>query len=224
MAVRAKAAGDEENEGAMTANDNATEPQDDLDPASAEAGLPIAYVADLLVMPGAKPVAVVASPSGADGSTATVMLARAIAELARSVVLVDMTATGAPSRLMVSDESLPGIMDLLTGDAAFGETIHRDRLSTAHIVPQGVGSGHRVSGVLERLVMVLGALSGSYDTVLLEFGAANPAEISRILKYVDADIVLSVPDGDAEVLREAETAFRASGHSQIIPMVSAARA
>lgn len=208
----------------MTANDNATEPQDDLDPAAAEAGLPIAYVADLLVMPGAKPVAVVASPSGADGSTATVMLARAIAELARSVVLVDMTATGAPSRLMVSDESLPGIMDLLTGDAAFGETIHRDRLSTAHIVPQGVGSGHRVSGVLERLVMVLGALSGSYDTVLLEFGAANPAEISRILKYVDADIVLSVPDGDADVLREAETAFRASGHSLIIPMVSAARA
>lgn len=207
----------------MNANDNATEPQDDLDPASGLAGLPIAYVADLLVMPGAKPVAVVASPSGTDGSTATVMLARAIAELARSVVLVDMTATGAPSRLMVSDESPPGMMDLLTGDAAFGETIHRDRLSTAHIVPQGVGSGHRVSGVLDRLVMVLGALSGSYDTVLLEFGAANPIEISRILKYVDADIVLSVPDGDAEVLREAETAFRTSGHSQIIPMVLASR-
>lgn len=207
----------------MNANDNATEAEDNLDAVSAPSGLPVAYVADLLVMTGAKPVTVVASPNGAEGSTATVMLARAIAELARSVVVVDMTASGAPSRLMASDEKLPGIMDLLTGDAAFGETIHRDRLSTAHIVPRGIGSGQRVSGILERLVMILGALSGSYDTVLLEFGAADPGEISRILKYVEADVVVSVPDGDPTLLRDAASAFQKSGHSQIIAMISSPR-
>lgn len=205
----------------MRATGHATESQHADDQDFGKAGFPIDYVADLLSMRGAKPIVVVASPSGDDGSTATVMLARALSETGRTVVLVDMTASGAPSRLMTSEEGLSGIMDLLVGDAAFGETIHHDRLSSAHIVPQGHGAVHQTGRILDRLTMVLGALSGTYDTVLLEFGAADVAGVSRVLKYVDADVVLSVPNGDAQMLQETLNAFEEDGHTQVIPMVSA---
>lgn len=197
--------------------DDVKEQEDNLDE---NIGLTIDYVADFLSMRGAKPLVVVASPTGDDGSTATVMLARAISELGRSVVLVDMTATGCPTRLMSSEDGLPGIMDLLVGEAAFGETIHHDRLSNAHIVPQGSAQPQQASRVLERLTMVLGALSGTYDTVLLEFGASDTASVARILRHLDAEIVLSLPDNEGQVLYDALASLEDEGHTQAIPMIT----
>lgn len=189
----------------------------------AQEGFPIDYVAEFLTMRGAKPVSVIMSPTGDDGSTATVMLARAMSELGRSVVLVDMSASGAPTRLMSADTGLAGILDLLVGDAAFGETIHHDRLSNAHIVPQGIVRSSQASRIRERLTMVVGALSGTYDSVLLEFGAAEASDLNHILKHIDAELVLSLPQGDKQVLRDALTDLEREGYRQVIPMVNAPR-
>ncbi|HEX5933368.1 MAG TPA: Wzz/FepE/Etk N-terminal domain-containing protein, partial [Pseudorhizobium sp.] len=81
--------------------------------------------------------AFVLSPGGDAGSTATVMLAREVAERGKTAILLDLTGSGCPTRLMAQETRLPGITDLLCGETAFGDAIHSDRLSEAHIIPRG---------------------------------------------------------------------------------------
>ena len=192
---------------------------DDIDDVTEEGfSLSVNGVADFLSMRGAKPTVVLLSPSGDDGSTATVMLARSIAELGRSIVLVDMTSSGCPTRLMAPEPGLPGVADLLFGEVTFGETIHHDRLSNAHIVPQGSAQALYAVGIIERLSMVLGALADTYDTVLLEFGASDIEGVTRLLKYVDAEIVVSLPDADDAVFVHTLSELRALGYADVVTM------
>lgn len=178
-------------------------------------------VADFLSMRGAKPTVALLSPSGDDGSTATVMLARSIAEHGRSVVLVDMTSSGCPSRLMSQEPGLAGVADLLFGETAFGETIHHDRLSNAHIVPQGNARPQQAVRVIERLTMVLHALADTYDTVLLEFGATDMEGVATLLKYVDAEIVVSLPGADRDLSAATIGELDRLGYSDVVTMGSA---
>lgn len=178
----------------------------------------ISGAADFLSMRGAKPTVALLSPSGDDGSTASVMLARSIAELGRSVVMVDMTASGCPTRLMSQEAGLAGISDLLFGETAFGETIHHDRLSNAHIVPQGNAQPQHAGRIIEQLTMIMRALADTYDTVLLEFGAADVEGVAKLLKYIDAEIVMSRPGADSPVFAEAFDQLAQSGYSDIVVM------
>ncbi|WCK03078.1 polysaccharide biosynthesis protein UppB [Agrobacterium tumefaciens] len=175
-------------------------------------------VADFLATRLAKPVAAVVSPAGDSGSTSTVMLARALSEMGRSVVLVDMTASGCPTRLMAPEAGLPGVMDLLAGAAAFGETIHGDRLSDAHIVPRGNAQPREAMRAIDRLTMILGALSDAYDTVLVECGAVQIASLEKMLRNLPAEIIVSVPGRDGEMLEKTLDDLVAQGYEQALPM------
>jgi len=173
-----------------------------------------AYLATRL----AKPVAAVVSPAGDSGSTTTVMLARALSELGRSVVLVDMTASACPTRLMAPETGLPGVMDLLAGAAAFGETIHGDRLSDAHIVPRGNAQPREAMRAIDRLTMILGALSDAYDTVLVECGAVQISSLGKMLRNLPAEIVVSVPGKDSDLLEQTLGELDAAGYEEALPM------
>lgn len=141
----------------------------------------------------AVPVAAVVSPDGDDGSTATVMLARAIAEGGRTIVLIDLTGSACPTRLMADHDKLAGITDLLCGESAFGDAIHCDRLSNAHIVPQGTSDPARAMRGADRLTMIVDALSDAYDIVLVECGPADAVGLSRVVRKEKAEVILSVP-------------------------------
>ncbi|PZP45768.1 MAG: chain-length determining protein [Agrobacterium fabrum] len=175
-------------------------------------------VAGFLATRLAKPVAAVVSPAGDSGSTTTVMLARALSEMGRSVVLVDMTASGCPTRLMAPEAGLPGVMDLLAGAAAFGETIHGDRLSDAHIVPRGNAQPREAMRAIDRLTMILGALSDAYDTVLVECGAVQISSLEKMLRNLPAEIIVSVPGKDGEMLERTLGELVAQGYEQALPM------
>lgn len=175
-------------------------------------------VAAFLATRIAKPVAAVVSPDGDSGSTSTVMLARALSELGRSVVLVDMTASACPTRLMSPETGLPGVMDLLTGGAAFGETIHVDRLSDAHIVPRGNAQPREAMRAIDRLTMILSALSDAYDTVLVECGAVQISNLDKILRNLPAEIVVSVSGKDSDVLEKTLGELTTRGYRQAMPM------
>ncbi|MDE1159079.1 MAG: exopolysaccharide transport family protein [Neorhizobium sp.] len=164
----------------------------------------------------AVPLAVAVSPAGDEGSTATVMLARTVSEEGRSVVLVDLTGTACPSRLMSEDARLPGITDLLCGEAAFGDAIHRDRLSDAHIIPQGASDPVVAMRGIDRLTMILDALVDAYDLVIVECGAAEISGLKRLTPNADADIVLSAPGYSDEQLASQILAFEAAGYSNIL--------
>ena len=200
----------------MNVNENAPHAGEFDDAPQRRRSLSVNDVADFLSMRGAKPIVALLSPSGDDGSTASVMLARSISELGQSVVLVDMTASGCPTKLMSQEPDLSGISDLLFGDTAFGEAIHHDRLSSAHIVPKGVAQPRNAIRLIERLTMVLNALSDSYDTVLLEFGAADIAGVVTLLKYIDAEVILSLPGSDSAAKAEIQLELQAHGYADVM--------
>ncbi|CDN47340.1 GumC family protein [Neorhizobium galegae] len=164
------------------------------------------------------PVAIGISPGGDEGSTATVMLARELAERGRTVVLVDMTGSAAPTQMMVENPKLPGITDLLCGETAFGDAIHPDRLSDAHIIPHGASDPARAMRGVDRLSMIIDALADAYDLVLIECGPAEIAGISRLTRNAMAEIVLSVPGFKDEEVAELVTDFEAAGYGNLLVM------
>lgn len=166
----------------------------------------------------AVPVAVSVSPSGDEGSTASVMLARAVAEAERTVILVDLTGSACPTRLMAEHDRLPGITDLLCGETAFGEAIHPDRLSEAHIVPQGISDPVRAMRAADRLTMIIDALSDAYDLVLIECGPADLASLKRLVRADGTEIILSVPGFTEEAIAELVVSYADAGFRNLLVM------
>lgn len=167
------------------------------------------------------PVAIAISPGGDEGSTATVMLAREIAEQGRTVALIDMTGSACPTRLMAENPKLPGITDLLCGETAFGDAIHRDRLSDAHIIPHGASDPGKAMRGADRLTMIIDALADAYDLVLVECGPAEISGISRLARDETADIILSVPGFREEEVAKLVTDFEIAGYRHLLIMAEA---
>lgn len=163
------------------------------------------------------------SPDGDDGSTAMVMLAREIAETGRSVILIDITETLLPTRLMAVDRYLPGVTDLLAGDAAFGDTIHSDRLSPAHIVPRGRTDLKEALKGADRLSIIIGALADAYDLVLVECGAAGVEGLQRLTRSTSDHVLISLPVMDEDKLTAVIGDCADAGYAELL-LLSDARA
>lgn len=163
-------------------------------------------------------LAIVVSPSGDDGSAATVTLARALAASRRSVVLIDLTGSACPTRLMTGEARLAGITDLLCGDAAFGETIHPDRLSEAHVIPQGGADPVVAMRAADRLTMIVDALAGAYEIVLVECGPADARALERLMRGSQAELILSMGGADAVAIADAAGRFAGAGYPDALVM------
>jgi uncharacterized protein involved in exopolysaccharide biosynthesis/Mrp family chromosome partitioning ATPase len=177
----------------------------------------VASVADYLAGSRA-PLAIAISPTGDDGSAATVSLVRRLADAGSRVVLVDMTGSGYPSELMSEDRNALGLTDLLCSEAAFGDTIHGDHASDAHIIPQGKSDVSRAMGGADQLSLLIDALSSAYDLVVVECGAANLAGVSRLTGSKDVEIILSMPKIVEEPLVAAMTEFEKAGYNRVVLM------
>jgi exopolysaccharide transport family protein len=169
-------------------------------------------------------VSISVSLIGDTGSAATVALVRAIAKSGQRAVLIDMTGSALPSRLMAENRSLPGITDLLTGEAAFGETIHADIASDAHIVPQGTADARLAMRAADRLAMVIGALSDAYDHVLVECGAADVAGVGRLARAGEGEIILSAAGAPADEIEEVAGHFIDAGYEDVVLLLETAPA
>ncbi|MBB3609041.1 exopolysaccharide transport family protein [Rhizobium sp. BK602] len=193
------------------------QPQEIAEEAEDGEDFSIQSVSDYLIERDSR-IVIAISPTGDNGSTATVMLARTIADAGSRIVLVDMTGTACPSRLMAETEGLSGITDLLCGEAAFADTIHPDRLSDAHLVPQGTSDVSRAMRGADRLSLILDALSSAYDIVLVECGAADVAGVARLTRSKDTEIILSMPQPDEDHFIAAMAEFQKAGYEHIILM------
>lgn len=148
--------------------------------------------------------AIVISPEGDAGSMCSVGLARATVDKGLRVVLVDLTGTGASSQHMLDDFSLPGITDLLTSAASYSDVIHSDAATSAHIVPVGAADPLDASRSIDRLPIILNALSSAYDLVIIDCGPTDASGLAR-LQTDDAEIVLAMVEPDSnQIVRAAE--------------------
>ena len=190
---------------------------DTADPGEEEAEFSIAAVARYMVENNVS-VAISVSPSGDRGSTATVMLARRIAEEHRKTLIIDLTGSACPTRLMAQSAHMPRITDLLVGDAVFGDIIHGDRLSGAHVVPRGNANIKRAMRGIDRLAMVISSLADAYDTVIVECGPADVEGVRRLTRDQETDIILSLPGADEDEIVEMIDAFGAAGYSEVMLM------
>ncbi len=184
---------------------------------AAEADFSIEAVAEHLRATNVR-VAISVSPGGDEGSTATVMLARLLAEEELKVVLIDLTGSACPTRLMARAQQLPGITNLLAGEVPFTDTIHADRFSDAHIIPQGDADPRQAMRGIERLKMIIDALTNAYDLVLLECGPADEMAVEKVAGRDGAEIILSAPSVSDERIVEVLTSFGAAGYRDIVLM------
>lgn len=166
-------------------------------------GVTATAAADDLIAAGSTR-AVFVSPEGDEAAASAVIAARAVADTGLRAILLDLTQTGAASRPMTEGAPLAGVTDLLCATAAFQDVIHHDLYSECHIMPIGTASQARAMRAIERLPMILDALSAAYDLVLIECGPAAPAALERLVGD-GADVLLSVIDpADPAVLASAE--------------------
>ncbi|WP_349433844.1 exopolysaccharide transport family protein [Pararhizobium sp. A13] len=163
-------------------------------------------------------VAISVSPAGDAGSTNAVLLARLVAEEGRKIVLIDLTGTACPTRLMAQSADLAGITNLLVGAVPFTETIHADRLSDAHIIPQGDADPVLAMRGIERLQMIIDALSNAYDTVLVECGPADVGAVRKVTRSKETKIIISAPAVANGEIVELITGFAKEGFSEIVLM------
>ncbi|WP_064711193.1 GumC family protein [Rhizobium bangladeshense] len=206
---------------AVVTDDDGTDEVDDVEAAEEvpedDNEFSIASVADYLA-DSRPPLAIAISPTGDNGSAATVSLTRMLADAGRRVVLIDMTGSGYPTELMAEDQSALGVTDLLCGEAAFGDTIHGDRLSDAHLIPQGQSNARRAMRGVDRLSLLLDALAAAYDLVVVECGAADVAGVSRLTRSRDVEIILSLPQLEETIFVALMTEFQAAGYERVVLM------
>lgn len=192
------------------------EPAETVEPAD-DNEFSIGSVAEYLTSSRA-PLAIAISPVGDDGSAATVALARKLSAAGQRTILVDMTGSGYPTVLMAEDLEAPGVTDLLCGVAAFGDTIHGDRASDAHLIPQGTSDVRQAMRGADRLSLLLDALMSAYDIVVVECGAADVAGVSRLTRSKDVEIILSMPEVLEDEFVHAMTEFEKAGYQRVVLM------
>lgn len=151
--------------------------------------------------------AVFVSPEGDEAAASAIMVARDIADAGLRVVLVDLTASGAVSGPMLESLTLPGITDLLAGDAEFTDVIHPDHFSDCHIMPVGAADPIRAMRSASRLPLILQSLAAAYDLVIVECGPTDAQGIRRIASG-DADVFISLLNPDEMHLNAAADIIR----------------
>lgn len=203
---------------AAPAADGSVEP-DASEAETEEGGFSIAAAAAHLIEKR-RAMAICVSPEGDEGSVASVILARLLAEEGMRVVLVDLTETACPTRLMAAHEGQAGVTDVLTRKAGFSEAIHGDRMSPAHLMPCGVSGPQAAMRAAERLPMILDGLRDAYQLVLAECGAAAVSDIRKLVrKDTEFELVLSAVEPTDERIFDALSEFHGAGFENVIVMM-----
>jgi Mrp family chromosome partitioning ATPase len=92
-------------------------------------------------------------------------------------------------------------VQLVSGEASFGDIITRDRSSRVHLILRG-GSALETAAILgsERLAIAIEALARTYDHVLIEASAATGAALDRLAGLAPRAVLLGAHDASKTAL------------------------
>ncbi len=174
----------------------------------------VTALCDRLVEKGAS-LAIIVSPEGDEGAASSVLIARELADRGLRSILLDLTSSGSASGPMIDGLALPGITNLLASKAQFRDVIQSDPYSNAHVIPNGTADPTLAMRAVERLPIILNALTTAYDIVIVECGPANAKGIARLVTP-GAEIIMSVIDPqDPSIVRSA-SALQDAGYEDIL--------
>ncbi|MCB1417525.1 MAG: tyrosine-protein kinase family protein, partial [Notoacmeibacter sp.] len=116
---------------------------------------------------------------------------------------------------MLETRQKPGVTNLLAGDASFSDVIHGDAWSQCHVLPSGNGDAARAVAAIERLPIILDALSNVYDMIVIECGPTDAKGIRRVENQT-SEVILSVIDPQDQAVATAAADLVAAGHDRLM--------
>lgn len=159
----------------------------------------------------------VVTPLGLEGSNELALeLARDLAASGGKVLFVDLDVARPVSAALIGNERVPGLADLLFGVVKFSEAIHRDPRSRAHVM--GIGRAARdTAGLLSasRLGVVLGAVSQSYEHVIVAAPDLAPLNDAARLARFAAGVLLIAKETDEAVAAAAADRLASQGFAKV---------
>jgi uncharacterized protein involved in exopolysaccharide biosynthesis/Mrp family chromosome partitioning ATPase len=173
----------------------------------------ISSVASRLIDEG-ESCAMIVSPEGNAACASSVLLARALSDQGLRVVLLDLTGNSAAARPMLDGLAMPGITNLLTGEAAIAGIIHSDSYSDASVIPTGTADASKAAKAIARLPMIINSLISAFDMVLVECGAATPAGLARLV-LPGSGLLISFIDAESKAVVSSLTELIAAGYDDI---------
>jgi polysaccharide biosynthesis transport protein len=157
--------------------------------------------------------------AGAQGPSGriAVHLARDLAASGSRVLFLDLDIEAAPSAALLPEPRVAGLSDLLSGAAQFSEVIHRDRASRIHVIAPGrMARDAEQLLAADRISIVLGALSQTYDYVVMAAPAlAFLLGVDRLARFTRATVLIAGEGGEAAASTEADT-LRAKGFANVM--------
>jgi Mrp family chromosome partitioning ATPase len=133
----------------------------------------------------------------------------------RKVVLLDLAIGGEGLVEIGADLSVPGISELVLGDASFGQVIARDRVSGIHFVTSGRAAADAAAIIgSPRLALTIEALARSYDHVVVNIGGLPETALTQIAELAP-QAVLVVDALDEEATTAARTRLVAAGCKRV---------
>ncbi|MDK9697147.1 MAG: exopolysaccharide transport family protein [Siculibacillus sp.] len=125
---------------------------------------------------------------------AALALLRVAAKRGAKVCLVGLAGDDEDLAELVGDDDMPGLSDLLSGEARFADIIFRDRGSRGHVVLAGREGLEADDLAGDELAGALEALDLTYDHLILDLGivAAEPGTADLV---ASADAVILAADG-----------------------------
>ena len=124
--------------------------------------------------------AIFITPDVGAGIAGSIEVAREMADQGVSVLLVDLTVAGHAGLVMLENDKMTGITDLMAQKADFGNAIHPDLYSDAHIVPKGVTNSALAMRNAAILPELFAAMAAAYDMVLIDCGPASAEQLEAV--------------------------------------------
>jgi succinoglycan biosynthesis transport protein ExoP len=163
---------------------------------------------------GGRSVAVMGSARNTGTTLTAIALARTLARTSR-VVLVDLAFSSPNIDVISNDPNAPGMAELVRGQASFGDVITRDRGSRAHLVSAGQVGGD-AAGLLQSQMLwaAIGALSQSYDHLVLDAGAQSEIALQSVAATAPYAVLVG-GDTAATALGAIAGQLRSAGFAQV---------